>query len=234
MPNKIFNSVFNYSNIIITLCNIIFFIVVQTLFFKLIASKQFNIVLQSKMGILNEFANNNDYIKNNLKEFLQSEQAKMITKGAKADNKVRENKNFKLIKDKIGVIVIILLIILIIFIYLAITTKDSWKSVDTSILSLVVFAYTTELMFYFGIVRNYIFVGDQKLYDNIYKKTKDKVNFDNVNSQLLNNLYKLNEIKNNLSDIDTSAITNNLFTSEGSGLDNSSINLNDGFKNNLF
>ena len=51
-PDKLMNG----KNLIVVFCNVIFFIVVQTLFFKFIASKQFNVVLADKVGIINELA----------------------------------------------------------------------------------------------------------------------------------------------------------------------------------
>jgi hypothetical protein len=43
----------------------------------------------------------------------------------------------------------------------------NWK-VDNFLLFMIVTAFTTELLFFFGIVRQYAFYGDQKIYSEIY------------------------------------------------------------------
>jgi hypothetical protein len=209
MKIKIIKDTFKPSNMVITLCNIIFFIVVQTLFFKFIASKQFNIVLQNKMGIINNFANNNLSVKKQIQEYLLTEEAKNISNNAKSENLVREKKNLKLIKNKIGPILGLCFILLLMFIFIMIYNKNKnikpiWSSTDTAILSLVLFAYSTELMFYFGIVRNYEFFGDQELYNKLYNNVKQYINAPNetqnisdlndLNKKILNN-NTINNIK---------------------------------------
>jgi hypothetical protein len=176
-------NVFKSANITITLCNIIFFMIVQTFFFKYIASKQFNIVLQNKMGIMTELAKNNIYVNNKIKEYKDSNSVASIKINAEKENKAREKKNSMLMLKEFGPFIggcfIILLFFIIMMLYYNIFKKDNnwhkWMSVDTSILTLVLFAYTTELLFYFGIVRNYDFYGDQQLYDKLYYNVKENV-----------------------------------------------------------
>lgn len=197
-------NVFKSANMTITMCNIIFFMIVQTLFFKYVASKQFNIVLQNKMEIITELAKNNITVNNKINEYKKSLSVANMKKNAIKENKTREEKNSKLMFKEfgpfIGTSITILAIFVGMMIYNALTSNNEWhkwKSTDTAVLTLVVFAYTTELLFYFGIVRNYNFYGDQQLYNNLYRivkedvvsKDTDDIYFPEYNVSQIGNIY---------------------------------------------
>ena len=171
--------IFQPANMIITFANVIFFIVVQTLFFKLVASKQFNQVLNDKMGIFNEYLKYNKDFKNSVTEYLGSEQVKELQDIAKQQEKKRESENMDLIKKWVGIPLVLAVIILFVFIFLLFRQsgdKDNgWSSIDTAILTLVVGAYSTEIMFYLGIVQQYEFYGDQQIYSRLYNGIHNNV-----------------------------------------------------------
>jgi hypothetical protein len=167
---------FKNSNMVIAFLNIIFFIIVQTLFFKYFASKQFNTVLENKIDILNTYSELDPQAKEIIDAHLNSPQAAFIKEIAEYQELEREELNNKLIKKWIG-IPLTLSIILLIILFSLLLREDSvnrWNGSDTAVLSLIVGAYATELMFYFGIVRQYEFYGDMQLVNKLYSNVYDK------------------------------------------------------------
>ena len=59
-------------------------------------------------------------------------------------------------------------------------TNQKWDTIHTLSMFMVIFAYITEIYFFFLVVQKYEFVGDHMLYSTIYKKiTKgDTLSFD--------------------------------------------------------
>src|SRR5271170_5552619 len=86
-------NVFDSANMVIVLANIIFFMIVQTLFFKYVASKQFNIVLEDKAGIVGEYLKHDPAANEKYRQFKNSEKAKSIEKAAKEQEAIREKEN---------------------------------------------------------------------------------------------------------------------------------------------
>ena len=50
------------------------------------------------------------------------------------------------------------------------SNQPNWSGVDNVLLSFVLAAYATEILFYIGIVRKFKFYGDQQIFSTIYKK----------------------------------------------------------------
>lgn len=169
--------IFRLSNMIIMFSNILFFIVVQTLFFKYIASKQFEIVLEDKVDILNEYLKYDEQQKEKIKVYMEKEETKELIKKGNEQEKKRDKLNNNLIMKWIGIPFIIVLIIFIASVGRLKLQGKYWTKIHTGLLLLVVTAYLTELFIYFGIVKQYQFYGDQKIYSTLY-----------------NNLYELNEL----------------------------------------
>ena len=90
-------SVFNSTNMIITWSNIIFFIIVQTLFFKLVASKQFVLLLENKVGIVNTLQKYNTNINQQITHYINSDETVLLSEIAKQQEKERNKKNWGLI-----------------------------------------------------------------------------------------------------------------------------------------
>ena len=166
---------FDSNNMILTFSNIIFFIVVQTLFFYFIASTQFNTVLGDKVGIFNEYMSRNKPLKEQLRQFFASKEYQNIKNGAEQEKEQREEYNINLMKTWIlpplGIsTTILLLFILKLFIY-----GEPWSDVDTVGLFLVVTAYSTEIMFFLGIVQQYKFYGDIQIFDKLYSSMYENI-----------------------------------------------------------
>ena len=171
MSNILLNlwSIFFSNNMITLLSNVIFYIVVQTLFFYFIGSKQFNNVLENKVDIVVSYAKKNIYLKEFIKEYISNENAKKLEKEAKKQKKKREKYNRSLIFKWIGIPLLICIVVLLINIFKLFILGESWGRSDNIILLLVIFAYSTELCFFFGIVKQYEFYGDHKIYRSFFE-----------------------------------------------------------------
>lgn len=162
--------IFKSPNMIIAFVNILFFIVVQTIFFKFVASKQFNVVLKDKVDILNSYLSYDPEAKVAVHAWKASPEYQVLEQTALIQERKREDLNVALMKSWIGVPFLLAIVILTIFLYMLLksNSKDTWTGVDTAVLSLVVGAYATEILFYLTIVRQYEFYGDIQIYNKLY------------------------------------------------------------------
>lgn len=167
---------FRLSNMVVMFSNILFFIVVQTLFFKYVASKQFEIVLEDKVNILNEYLKYDKEQKEKIKIYMEKKETIELIKKGNEQKEKREKLNNNVIIRWIAIPFIIVLIIFIASIGRLKIQGKYWTKIHTGLLLLVVTAYLTELFIYFGIIKQYQFYGDQKIYSTLY-----------------NNLYELNK-----------------------------------------
>ena len=94
------------------------------------------------------------------------------------------NENKKIIYEKLKYFLISVITIIILYIIYFIYSEII-LSVSDKILILFVFgAFTTELIFYFSIVRKYEFIGDMEIVNILYKNISVKYNFLNtINKQ---------------------------------------------------
>jgi hypothetical protein len=174
----------NPSIIFITFLNIAFFMVVQILFFYIIASKQIDVIIESKTDIVNEYIKHSDKSNDFIKDYLESDEYKKDREYAKNIKDKRLELNRKIIWLKLKPILIpvfvitgLMFIILIIFSFkrtnnlLPDYLKDKFSlSLSDKILVLcVVGAFSTELLFFFGMVNNYEFIGDYEILNIVYK-----------------------------------------------------------------
>lgn len=156
---------FNYLNrndVIPIFTNVIFFIVVQTIFFLYIASKQFENVLKDKLNFIKELSENNVYVYNIIQKL-----KKDYTEGKNYSYIVRQrdkyNNQILLIYCGIPSCVIVICLIYILFFM---KSEKSWSNVDSLSLFFVTFAYITEIFFFFCVIYQYIFIGDQTIIYN--------------------------------------------------------------------
>jgi hypothetical protein len=176
---------FRLSNMVIIFSNILFFITVQTLFFKFIASKLFEIVLEDKVDILNEYVKYDEQQKEKIKVYMEKEETKELVKKGSEQEKKRDKLNNKLIMKWIGIPFVIVIIIFIASVARLKLQGKYWNKIHTGLLLLVVSAYLTELFVFFGIVKQYQFYGDQQiystLYNNLYNESKSELNNESNN-----------------------------------------------------
>lgn len=176
---------FNYKKInvnendwVIILTNVLFFTIVQILFFKFIASKQYETVLVSKLDIIKRYSKKNpefkEFIDKNKQNFLETNNIDI-----KKQRKERENNNYKLIIDYCSKPIIISIFALILILVISKTdmfssilniNKTNWNDVYTLGLIFVLLAYGTEILFFLFIVKKYEFVGDFYILNNLFKQ----------------------------------------------------------------
>lgn len=153
---------------------VLFFLIVQTLFFVMIASKQYNKLLLSKTNLISQLAEYNfsvkqsiDLVKNNMDE-------ELITKANQSYNKRKNINNKLLIKYCVIPILITTLILIFIIIY-KFTDNKKWSNVETIGLILILGSYLTELYFFFFIVRKYEIIGDHELLYKLFKSLSENI-----------------------------------------------------------
>lgn len=179
--------------IFITFLNIGFFMVVQILFFYIIASKQIDVIIESKVDIINEYIKHSDEANDNIKNYLNSDTFKDKHKKALLTEKERMRLNRKIIWLKlkpflitIFTIVLLSLIVIILFTLKPIQKRFniSQNKIDNYTLSLsdkvlvlfVLGAFSTELLFFFGMVKKYEFVGDHEIINLMFNQFAKKYN----------------------------------------------------------
>jgi hypothetical protein len=168
-----------YSNIILMLTNIIFFMIVQTLFFIFIAAKQYDVILKEKINFVNEFNDNLEDYKfiNIIKTIIGG---KYNTLASNQENN-RNSKNIKSFIKFILPFILIIFTILCIYVFLIITSdKNDWKPYHYFILGTILFAFSTELFYFFFIVKRYVMVGDSEMLYKIFYTIKQS--FKNINN----------------------------------------------------
>lgn len=175
--------IFRLSNMIIIFSNIVFFMIIQTLFFKYIASKQFELVLKNKVDILNTYLKYDTDQKEKIKKYINDEKTQKIIKNSYDSEKKRNKYNNMLIIKWIGIPIIITLLIFIISVVRLKLQNKYWTNIHTGLLLLVISAYLTELFVYFGIVKQYQFYGDQKIFASLFNNL-DKLNKIDINKKI--------------------------------------------------
>jgi hypothetical protein len=155
------------NDLIPIMTNVLFFMIVQTLFFKYIASKQFEVVLESKLDFLKVLSEENPKVKRAVDDY----KVKFISNNkdiVKNQERLREEDNMKTTKTYLGIPILIGSLIFLHLIFIM-SSKRSWNSVDTLAVLFVALAYATEIIFFFSIVRQYEFVGDHYIMNKVLK-----------------------------------------------------------------
>ena len=176
----IMQKTFTGANTLTVLANIFLFIFVQTGFFYFVASKQFNNVLESKIDILNLYIKSSPTTREQIKNFLGSDEVKEIQKLAKEQEIKRTQMNQDLIKQKMLPLLLFVTALIVVIVYMMMANKNnSWSTfglTEQVLLGLVLTAYVTEIMFFFGIVKKYEFYGDYRIMNTFYKSIKEYLN----------------------------------------------------------
>jgi hypothetical protein len=153
------------NDLIPVLANVIFFVVVQTLFFKYVASKQYENVLESKLDFVKTICDNDNYLRDKIYK-IRDDYLENNKELVERQEKIREEKNIKLYYSYSGIPFVIFLLMLLHLIFIM-KSKRKWNDVDSLSLLFVTLAYCTELFFFFFIVRKYEFVGDHQIISDI-------------------------------------------------------------------
>lgn len=150
------------------LSNVLFFMLMQTLFFIFIASSQYNEALKSKISFITDLSNYDDNVKKSVNE-LKDYADKNFKETAQKDYKIRMNKNNKLLMIYCYIPITITTIILLMLIFIF-RSKKKWSIVDTYNILLILLSYLTELYFFFFVIKKYELIGDHTIIYNFLKK----------------------------------------------------------------
>lgn len=178
MPDEFKSELFESANMIVVIATIIFFIIMQTLFFRYITANQLKIVLEDKADFFEEYLKHDENANARYLAFKESKQYHNIQEEAIREEKIRDSKNLTETMLWIGIPLILMIILFLFFIILLIFKEHAWDSTDTMLLCFVVFSYITEIFFYFGIIRQYQYYGDQAIFSNLYHSIKSNIDTD--------------------------------------------------------
>ena len=189
-----------------------------------IAKIYLNFDIESKKKLINSKKNIDDEYNKYLELKNKGETDEIIFKNhpelknnikiiAQKNKKWRIDKNWESIKSKLGPIIIGLsILIFILIVYQVTISKTPWGSIvpigtNTALFILILGAFTTELLFYFGMVKQYIFYGDHKIIDKSINDIRQhkiffpKYDLESINFK--NSKEKISELDKKLgSDID--------------------------------
>ena len=140
----------------------IFFIIIQTVFFIFVASKQFENILKDKLSFVKILSENNPYVYDIIQK-IKSEY--IVNKDYTSISLYREIYNNELLAIYCGIPMGIIFIFLV-YILFRMKSEKSWDKVDSLSVFFVTLAYLTELFLFFCVITQYIFVGDQYIIYN--------------------------------------------------------------------
>jgi hypothetical protein len=175
----------NENDWVIALSNVLFFMVVQMFFFIFIASKQYEEVIISKLDIIKKYGEKNMPFKFLLHSYKNNYLENNEDEINKETNERKDN-NMNLTYDYCGLPIIIVSTIIVLLVVLTktnlieklkisnvkvkdMTKKTVWNQYDTFGLLLVLLAYSTEILFFYFVVKKYEFVNDNTIYNTLFK-----------------------------------------------------------------
>ena len=170
--------------------------VVQIAFFYIIASKQVDVIIESKSDILQHYMKHSVKANADIQKYINSKEFKQKQEAAKLTKKERLRLNRKIIWLKlkpflifIFSIVLVSLLLIILFSIKQVQTKLNISESKAQSLTLslsdkvlvlfVLGAFSTELLFFFGMVKKYEFIGDMEILNILHKnfaKHYNKIN----------------------------------------------------------
>lgn len=154
-------------NVVVSLVNVLFFAVVQTLFYKYIGSRELDRTVKHKSSILRTVRENLE--KNHLEAPVLLLDAAVlragVTKRQEARVKAAERNaaNNRLIMRWIGPILFLLLLVIIALVLFNRKKDRSFEFAHWFGMALVVFVYVPEILFFFFVIERYQMVGDYEL-----------------------------------------------------------------------
>ena len=161
------SAVFEPMNLILVLTNLFVFIVIETIFFWEVASKGVVNEVTSFATYIDDFTNEDAETNDDLLEYLNSEeQTERVPEEAQTQRDLRTATNIGLIKTFIvppGAVVLGILCLLVI---VMVFKRSRFTFIDFVLLSTVVFAFTTELIFYLLVLGRWKYLGPQQLLAN--------------------------------------------------------------------
>ena len=166
------------------LSNVLFFMIIQTLFFLFIASKQYNNILNKKVQIISTLSENNEDIEIGLQGIKQAyinkyeEEVKRIT-----NHRLEQNKKITI---QYCIIPMTVTIIALLLVSIFMKSNRKWTKYDSINISLILGAYLTEIYIFIFVIRPYELIGDHDIIYNILKSLNDTLNLLSADNNILN------------------------------------------------
>lgn len=145
-----------------TLLNLLFYFVVQTVFFWFVASNTVLYSVSMKSEVMIDFALSNPHNYSLFKKWVESDDPAMVQKAAE-ENAAREKVNLELLKKWIAPAIVAALALLLLTLIRVRMKGENLDRIDGFIIGLVIFAFTTELYFYFFVIRRQILISDNDM-----------------------------------------------------------------------
>jgi hypothetical protein len=155
--------------------NVVVFCTFQCVFFFFVASRQYDKLLGHKMQILTPYLNRERPGRQLACERLLSVIGN--EEDREAAERVRERteeQNVRTLATHAGPY-IALFIVLSAATALRARANGSWKGHHTLACALLVFCFTTEIFYYFGVVRTYQVLGDWELVDRVFEAAQPTI-----------------------------------------------------------
>lgn len=151
---------FDSVGVFICVLNIIVFMITLMIFFWFIISRQFETVILSKIDIIVLTLKENKVLRDKILEqiYLEYDNIKNI---AVENEQGRNNHNFEQLKNKIGPFIYSFISLLFTIIGYILFKKIKFDIIDVILVFLVIFAFSTEIVLFYVLVNNWIFIGDQ-------------------------------------------------------------------------
>lgn len=159
---------FDPLNMIPVFLNILVFMCVQIVFFWFVASRAVLDAFADKAKYIHDLAQRDPVTNASMLAYLTSESAMVdIPKMAAEQKRQRDEENLRLVFGTLGPPIGFALGMLIFFFLVMLVRGKKFTSVDLLLISLVLFAYSTELVFFFVLVKNYMYLGDVEFLNSI-------------------------------------------------------------------
>ena len=166
------------SNMVIILINIIFFMIIQTIFFKYILSEKINSVIADKTNILNMYIQHNKTLGAKIEQYINSEHRHRLKEVAQKQKTDRHDHNNISANIWIFIPIIINIVVLIYFLHklYSVPNRESiWKNDGYILLAAPVILYTLCMLIFYYIVDRHEYYGDHELFNRIYTTVGNNV-----------------------------------------------------------
>lgn len=154
-------SFFDPLNMIPVFLNLVVFMCVQITFFWFVASRTVTDAFIEKARYIHDLMRRDSTLNASLMAYLFNPvTAEEIPKIAAEQKRRRDEANFQLVITTLGPPIGAALGVLVLLFIIMMFRGQRLTKIDFFLLSLVIFAFSTELVFFFVLVRNYIYLGD--------------------------------------------------------------------------
>lgn len=150
---------------IIIISTVLFFMIIQTLFFKYEASIQYQTVIESKLDVARILSKRNVHVEEFIKKLKSDSTMLKEIHDQQQSKRQLHNDTLTLYYCWIPIIITVSILLLILA-----TGNIKWSSSNNMGLFFVFLSYITELIFFFFVVQKYEFVGDEYIISRLFNK----------------------------------------------------------------